>query len=66
MEMQSRFVLATNHVHEIMVKWLECGDWGEAFMQVIPKRKGGKLKKDETNEAENAPSESGNSGDLGT
>jgi len=49
MEMQSRFVLATNHVVEIMVRWLECGDWGEAFMKVIPKRKGGKLK--EVNDA---------------
>ena len=46
MEMQSRFVLATNHVAEIMVRWLECGDWGQAFMQVIPKRKGGKLRPD--------------------
>ncbi|KAK5125140.1 hypothetical protein LTR85_000816 [Meristemomyces frigidus] len=44
MEMQSRKVLATNHVNEIMLKWLECGDWGQAFLQVIPKRKGGKLK----------------------
>lgn len=44
MEMQSRFVLATNHVVEIMVRWLECGDWGESFMKVMPKRKGGKLK----------------------
>ena len=44
MEMTSRFVLATNHVVEIMLRWLECGDWGEAFMKVIPKRKGGKLK----------------------
>lgn len=44
MEMQSRKVLATNHVNEVMLKWLECGDWGQAFLQVIPKRKGGKLK----------------------
>ncbi|ETN38130.1 uncharacterized protein HMPREF1541_07754 [Cyphellophora europaea CBS 101466] len=44
MEMQSRSVLATNHVNEIMLRWLECGDWGQAFMQVIPKRKGGKLR----------------------
>ncbi|KAK3072120.1 hypothetical protein LTS18_014704, partial [Coniosporium uncinatum] len=28
----------------IMLKWLEFGDWGEAFDQVIPKRKGGTLK----------------------
>jgi tRNA (guanine9-N1)-methyltransferase len=27
-----------------MLKWLECGDWGEAFMSVIPKRKGGQLR----------------------
>ncbi|RMZ87607.1 hypothetical protein DV736_g5167, partial [Chaetothyriales sp. CBS 134916] len=33
MHMQSRFVLATNHVVEIMIRWLECGDWGEAFMK---------------------------------
>ncbi|QPG93774.1 hypothetical protein C2857_002359 [Epichloe festucae Fl1] len=43
MVMQSRQILATNHVVEIMVKWLECEDWGTAFAQVIPKRKGGKL-----------------------
>lgn len=44
MKMNSRFVLATNHVVEIMLKWLELGDWGESFMQVMPKRKGGELK----------------------
>ena len=44
MEMQSRFVLATNHVVEIMIRWLECADWGESFMKVMPKRKGGNLK----------------------
>ena len=44
MEMQSRFVLATNHVVEIMVRWLECGDWAESFVRVMPKRKGGVLK----------------------
>jgi tRNA (guanine9-N1)-methyltransferase len=44
MDMQSRFVLATNHVVEIMIRWLECGDWGEAFLKVVPKRKGGRLK----------------------
>ena len=44
--MASRKVLATNHVNEIMVHWLECGDWGEAFMKVMPKRKGGTLRKE--------------------
>ena len=43
-QMTSRFVLATNHVIEIMLKWLELGDWGEAFLRVIPKRKRGILK----------------------
>ena len=44
MQMTSRFVLATNHVVEIMLRWLELGDWGKAFLQVVPKRKGGTLK----------------------
>ena len=44
MAMNSRYVLTTNQVIEIMAKWLECGDWGEAFLHVIPKRKGGTLK----------------------
>ena len=44
MAMQSRYVLTTNQVVEIMANWLECGDWGKAFMDVIPKRKGGTLK----------------------
>jgi tRNA (guanine9-N1)-methyltransferase len=46
LDMASRKVLATNHVNEIMVHWLECGDWGEAFMKVMPKRKGGKLREE--------------------
>ena len=41
--MASRQVLTTNHVVEIMVRWLELGDWGKAFMNVIPQRKGGSL-----------------------
>ncbi|KAE9369518.1 hypothetical protein N431DRAFT_413574 [Stipitochalara longipes BDJ] len=44
MTMQSRSVLAVNHVVEIMLKWLVTGDWGEAFLSVIPKRKEAKLK----------------------
>ena len=44
MLMNSRFVLATNHVAEIMLRWLEVGEWGEAFERVVPKRKGGVLR----------------------
>ncbi|KAI7284055.1 hypothetical protein KC345_g2555 [Hortaea werneckii] len=61
LEMSSRKVLATNHVNEIMLKWLECGDWGEAFMRVIPKRKGGKLREEE----EKAAQENGEEGEAG-
>lgn len=44
MEMQSRTVLTVNHVVEIMLKWLETKNWGDAFLQVIPKRKQAVLK----------------------
>ncbi|KAI0007860.1 guanine-1-methyltransferase-domain-containing protein [Xylariaceae sp. FL0662B] len=47
MLLQSRHILATNHVMEIMLRWLETGNWGTAFMKVIPTRKGGVLKEDE-------------------
>ncbi|KAJ4348383.1 tRNA (guanine(9)-N(1))-methyltransferase [Didymosphaeria variabile] len=47
LQMDSRKVLVTNHVLEIMLKWLEHDDWGKAFIQVLPKRKGGVLKTEE-------------------
>jgi len=37
--MASRVVLTTNQVVEIMLKWLECRGWQEAFLKVIPQRK---------------------------
>ena len=52
MTMQSRSVLAVNHVVEIMLKWLETGNWGEAFLSVIPKRKEAKLKGNKDGSAE--------------
>ncbi|KAE8154011.1 guanine-1-methyltransferase-domain-containing protein [Aspergillus avenaceus] len=56
-QMASRQVLATNHVIEIMIRWLELGDWGEAFMKVIPSRKGGILKDSKQNSED--PSQEG-------
>ena len=44
LDMSTRTILATNHVVEIMLKWLEMGHWGQAFLRVIPQRKGLKLK----------------------
>jgi tRNA (guanine9-N1)-methyltransferase len=46
LEMRDRQVLVTNHVLEILLKWMEFDDWGKAFMEVMPKRKGGKLRED--------------------
>ncbi|RYP47457.1 hypothetical protein DL768_006482 [Monosporascus sp. mg162] len=56
MVMQSRHILATNHVMDIILKYLELGNWADAFMRVIPTRKGGKLKEDDdaTTEADQA------------
>jgi tRNA (guanine9-N1)-methyltransferase len=45
MVMQSRTVLATNHVVEIMVNYLESGSWEGAFLKAIPKRKEAVVKK---------------------
>ena len=51
LKMASRQVLATNHVCEIMLNWLSCGDWASSFAAVIPKRKEWSLK-DEANRVE--------------
>jgi len=58
MTMQSRTVLAVNHVVEIMLKWLVTGDWGEAFLSVIPKRKEAKLKAEKGGENQGDEEES--------
>lgn len=67
--MTSRSVLAVNHVVEIMLKWMETGDWGEAFLSVMPKRKGAKLKsekgKDKVVSGETAEVENGGGNENG-
>lgn len=63
LQMASRQVLATNHVVEIMSKWLETGDWAEAFMAVIPKRKGGHLKGEECDEKAEGEEDGNEDGD---
>jgi tRNA (guanine9-N1)-methyltransferase len=55
LQMKSRQVLVTNHVLEIMLKWLEFGDWGKAFMEVLPKRKEAALKGEPGQEKDEAP-----------
>lgn len=56
-QMASRSVLTTNHVVEIMLQWMEVGHWGEAFMKVLPPRKGGKLLEQEKADEEDADPE---------
>ena len=64
MTMQSRSVLAINHVVEIMLKWLETGDWGESFLSVIPKRKEAKLRVKEGTEDSRAVEEADDDGGI--
>ncbi|EFY89287.1 tRNA (guanine(9)-N(1))-methyltransferase [Metarhizium acridum] len=63
MKLRTRQILATNHVVEIMLRWLECEDWAEAFMRVIPKRKGVEMIADGDEEKTGNGDEDGDEGD---
>ena len=66
MQMASRQVLATNHVVEIMLRWLDCRDWGQAFSEIMPKRKGAKLREESPNGITNTPEGNDQDDDLET
>ncbi|XP_014882523.1 tRNA methyltransferase 10 homolog A-like, partial [Poecilia latipinna] len=59
-KMNSRKVLAVNHVFEIILAYLEKGSWQEAFFTVLPQRKGAiAISQDGTNRQENQDDDEG-------
>ncbi|XP_071387919.1 tRNA methyltransferase 10 homolog A-like [Centroberyx affinis] len=56
-KMNSRKVLAVNHVFEIILAYLEKGSWQEAFFTVLPQRKGA-VAVDQDKEEEDSDSDS--------
>ncbi|XP_047242635.1 RNA (guanine-9-)-methyltransferase domain-containing protein 2 isoform X2 [Girardinichthys multiradiatus] len=53
-KMNSRKVLAVNHVFEIILAYLEKGSWQESFFTILPQRKGAvAISQDGTNPQEN-------------
>ncbi|KAJ6668862.1 hypothetical protein lerEdw1_012348 [Lerista edwardsae] len=57
-KMNSRKVLAVNHVYEIILAYLEKRNWEEAFFTVLPQRKGAKSLNETTDASSCKPQES--------
>lgn len=57
-KMNSRKVLAVNHVYEIILTYLEKRNWEEAFFTVLPQRKGAKSLNETTDASTCKPQES--------
>ncbi|XP_030018771.1 tRNA methyltransferase 10 homolog A [Sphaeramia orbicularis] len=66
-KMNSRKVLAVNHVFEIILAYLEKGSWQEAFFTVLPQRKGAvAVDQDETNTQDKEEDDSDSDSDADT
>ncbi|XP_035531517.1 tRNA methyltransferase 10 homolog A [Morone saxatilis] len=66
-KMNSRKVLAVNHVFEIILAYLEKGSWQEAFFTVLPQRKGAvAVDQDETTAQEKEEEDSDSDSDPDT
>lgn len=66
-KMNSRKVLAVNHVFEIILSYLEKGNWHDAFFTILPQRKGAvALEQDESGaqDQEDQDSDSDSEGDA--
>ncbi|XP_069015146.1 tRNA methyltransferase 10 homolog A [Embiotoca jacksoni] len=63
-KMNSRKVLAVNHVFEIILAFLEKGNWQEAFFTILPQRKGAvAVDQDGTNSVEKEEEDSDSDSD---